>query len=39
MKVAFFLEADSKNPGGYYQTLSAVTFITEFKKILNQWKK
>ena len=32
MKVAFFLEADPKNPGGYNQTLSAVTFINEKNK-------
>ena len=32
MKVAFFLEADSKNPGGYNQTLSTVTFINEKNK-------
>jgi len=27
MKIAFFLEADSKNPGGYNQTLSVANFI------------
>ena len=29
MKIAFFLEADSKNPGGYNQTLSSATFINK----------
>ena len=27
MKIAFFFEADSKNPGGYNQTLSVANFI------------
>ena len=29
MKVAFFLEADSKNPGGYNQTLSSAILINK----------